>query len=171
MPAPDPSDLMAPADALADMLLGGTIGDEDAWREEAIGQLDGIAVIVNRQGDVDSQIATAVGKAKGAAILIELAGWDNKPEFSGQALLDLRYSVSLWTRPILRAGAISESIALGALVKAIHGWTPDASAVKRRFRWRVGAGDKGQAVTAGNQSLNVYEFPANFEHPLFHNNS
>ncbi len=162
---------MAPADALADVLRGvTTLGAGEAFRTAAVAQLTGIEIIVKRQGNIDAMIQAAVSQAKGAAILISLEGWDNVPATSGQALLDLRFSISIWTIPAMRAGAISESIALGALVKAIHGWVPDDSPFRKRYRWRVGSGESGQALTASKQLLNVYEFPANLEHPLFHNN-
>lgn len=168
MPAPDPDDLLAPADALASMLMGETVDDEDDWRVAAIAKLTGIDIIVKRQGNIDAMIAAAVGKAKGAAILIALDGWSEGPSESGQALLTLRHSISLWTTPLIRPGAISESIALGALVKAVHAWTPDASPARKMYRWRVGAGDSGQARTETNQLLNLYEFPATYQVALLH---
>lgn len=155
MPDPDPDDLLAPAESLAAML-----------RDEP--KLVDIDIIVKRQGDIDAMIAAAVGKAKGAAILIGLDGWTEGPPDNGDPFLALRHSISLWTRPIMRPGAIAESIALGALVKAVHAWVPDdSSSDKKMFRWRVGAGDSGEAITKANQTLNVYEFAATFEVVLY----
>lgn len=161
---PDPDDLLAPAEALAAMLRGETTDDEDDWRVAAIAKLTGIDIIVKRQGDIDAMIAAAVGKAKGAAILISLEGWSEGPEDNGTPILPLRHSISLWTKPIMRKGAIAESIALGALVRAIHGWVSDPqTSDDGMYRWRVGAGDSGQALTKSNQTLNIYEFAATFE--------
>jgi len=146
MPAPDAIlDLLAPADALAVHL-------------RAIADLVGITVIVDRQKDITSEVTQAVAKAKGAAIVIMLEGWSEPPE-GESAYLRLRYSISLWTKPILRAGAISESIALGALVRAVQAWRPDASACAR---WHAGAG-----ASTVNKEFRLYEFPASFEVTLF----
>lgn len=168
MPAPDPDDLLAPAEALAAMLRGETADDEDDWRNAAIAKLTGIDIILKRQGDIDAMIAAAVGKAKGAAILISLEGWDDLPTEAGRPKLALQHSISLWTVPVMRTGAIAESVALGALAKSVHAWTPDASPQRKMFRWRIGAGASGLAKTKGGQLLNVYEFPATFEVELLH---
>lgn len=166
MPAPDPFDLLAPADALAAMLRGETSDNVNAKRAAAVAKLAGVPVIVRRQGDIDSLIEKKVAKAKGAAILIGLDGWDEGPQESGAAQLALRHSISLWTVPIMRAGDVPEMIVLGALVRAVHAWTPDASQHRKGYRWRVGQGDTGEALTKGKQTLNVAEFPAIFEMTL-----
>lgn len=160
--------MLAPAEALAAMLRGETVDDEDDWRVAAIAKLTGIDIILKRQGDIDAMIAAAVGKAKGAAIFISLESWEDTPGESGRPKLALLHSISLWTVPIMRPGAIKESIALGALVKAVHAWTPDASPLRKMYRWRTGPGASGEAKTKTGQSLNIYEFPATFDLDLFH---
>lgn len=148
---PDPDDLLAPAEALATRL-------------RAVPKLTGIEVIVDRQGDLDAMIGKAVNKAKGAAIVLALAGWDEPDAQAAQAQLPLNLSISLWTIPIMRKGAVSESIALGALVKAVHGWIPDTSSpMKKMYRWRAGAGANAQAKLKNQQMVNLYEFSASFE--------
>lgn len=144
-PLPDPDDLLAPADALAAMLRD-------------VEKLDGIEVIVDRQQDLGAAIDAGVAKATGAAIVISLDGWGAGPEDGGVPLLPLRHSIALWTIPVYRAGAIPESVALGALVKAVHAWQPDPAANKKLYRWRVGVGS-----AAGTDMHNVYEFEAVFE--------
>lgn len=160
MPDPDPDDLLAPADALAAMLRGET--EEDDWREASIAKLAGITVIVNRQLDILSEIAKEVAKAKGAAIVIMLDGWSEPPR-SNAAVLDLSHSISLCVRPVMRAGQVPAMTALGALIRAIQGWQPDADADER---WMVGAGAYAEAE-ANKTRFNIYEFPASFEVTLY----
>lgn len=170
MPDADPDDMLAPAEALASMLRGDTSEDEDAWRVAAIAKLIGIEIVVKRQGDIDRTIKAAVSKAKGAAILISLDGWEDGPGDAGRPKLPLVHSISLWTTPIMRPGAIAESIALGALVRAVHAWTPDASPARKMYRWRIGAGRSGSAADDVTKQpvANIYEFPATFEIDLLH---
>lgn len=145
----DPLDLLAPADALAAML-------------RTVPQLAGIDVIVDRQQDLGASIDAGVAKAAGAAIVISLDGWGEGPSESGHALLPLRHSIALWTIPVYRDGALPESVALGALVRAVHAWIPDPSPGRRIFRWRVGSG-----AAAGTDMYNIYEFEATYELALF----
>lgn len=152
------------------MLRGETADDEDDWRNAAIAKLTGIDIIVKRQGDIDRMIKAAVGKAKGAAILITLDGWEDRTGEASQARLPLVHSISLWTTPLMRTGAIAESIALGALVRAVNAWTPDAAPSRKMFRWRIGAGRSGSAIEEATKqkTANIYEFPATFEIDLLH---
>jgi hypothetical protein len=138
-------DLLAPADALQTHLA-------------AVADLAGIDVVVDRQKNILSEVAKSVAKAKGAAIVIMLDGWADPPE--GEATyLRLRYSVSLWTLPVLRSGAIAEAVALGAMVRAIQGWKPSSTNCSR---WHVGGGTAIESKT-----YHVYEFPAFFEIDIY----
>lgn len=138
-------DMLAPAEALKTRL-------------ESISELVGIDIIVDRQKDVLSEITKAVAKAKGAAIVILLDGWGEPPE--GEATyLRLRHSISLYTKPVLRGGYLSEAIALGAMLRAIQGWRPDESECER---WHVGAG-----LTDQDPEFRIVVFPAFFEVTLY----
>lgn len=145
-PAPDPGpdailDLLAPADALKARLA-------------AVAELAGIDVVVDRQKNLLSEVAKSVAKAKGAAIVILLDGWGEPPE-GESTYLRLRHSVSLWTVPVMRPGAIAEAVALGAMLRAIQGWRPSAQDCSR---WHVGGG-----ASIESERYHVYEFPAYFE--------
>lgn len=148
MPEPDPDDLLAPADALAARL-------------SSVPKLAGVPVIVDRQKDIDAEIAKAVAKAKGAAIIISLEGWDSAPGDSGSALLPLVHSVSIWATPVMKALSVPQSVALGAMVRAIHAWRPPGSRGPM-YRWRVGPASYGE-VKKGTGNFRVYEFSATYE--------
>lgn len=161
---PDPDDLLAPADALAAMLLGETDLTGEPKRAAAVAKLDGVAVIVRRQGDLASMVSEGVGKAAGAAIIIALDGWPAGPSESGSSLLGLRHSISVWTAPLYREGLTPETVVLGALVRAIHAWIPDPQPNRKNFRWRVGPGNSGEGENADTGELfHVHEFEAVFE--------
>lgn len=80
------------------------------------------------------------------------------------SLLGLRHSLSVWTSPLYREGLTSETVVLGALVRAVHAWIPEAQPNRKSFRWRVGPGNSGagENLESGEQ-FNVHEFEAVFE--------
>lgn len=163
---PDPDDLLAPAEALAAMLRGETDLGDDTARAAAVAKLAGVEVIVRRQGDLAAAVSEGVAKSAGAAIIIALDGWADGPQDNGDPFLALRHSISVWTVPIYREGLTPETVVLGALVRAVHAWIPDAATPI--YRWRVGAGTSGEGENAATEEkFNVNEFEANFEVILY----
>lgn len=148
MPPPDysPWDMLAPADALAAHLA-------------LVEGLAGVPVIVARQKALKTEIDTAVAKARGAAILIALEGWRNLVPDGGDCHLELEHSVSIWTTPILRRGAIAESELLGLLVAAMQRHQPDPADCGAR--WETAGGRY-----VAHPQHRVYEFPAAYRATL-----
>lgn len=146
MPDYSAHDMLAPADALAEYL-------------STVEGLAGVPVIVGRQKNLATEIDTAVAKAKGAAILIALDGWENVIADSSECHLDLGHSVSIWTTPILRRGAIPESELLGLLVASMQRHQPDPDDCDAR--WETAGGRY-----VAHPQHRVYEFAAGYHLPL-----
>jgi hypothetical protein len=145
MPEPDytPYDLLAPADALAAYLA-------------TVTGLAGVTAMVARQRDLATGIDQAVAQASGAAILIALEGWSDLVPDGSDCHLDIDYSISLWTMPILRAsGSLDESVLLGLLVSAIHRYQP--SLTDCQDRWKTSTGRY-----VPHPKHRIYEFPASY---------
>jgi hypothetical protein len=148
MPEPEPEpfpDLLDCADDLKEML-------------DEIDGLSGIDIIVDRQKNLDVQIQKAIGKSSGAMILILLDGWDTPPEGEATYLM-LRFTISVWTRPILQEGNIAESTILALLLRSVQGYRPDPA---QCYRWHVGA---GQAVE--DNRYRITAFTATYEFDLY----
>lgn len=148
MPDPDysPWDMLAPADALAAHLA-------------TVAGLAGIPVIVARQKALKTEIDTAIAKAKGAAIMIVLDGWINVIPESDGCHLKLQHSISIWTAPILRRGAIPESVVMGLLVAAMQRHLPDPDDCDSR--WETATG-----IYVKHPNHRVYSFPADCDFSL-----
>lgn len=155
MPAPEYDallDLLAPADALVAHL-----NDEAAMDDRGCPWMAAIAKVVDRQEDMETAMAKAVAKASGLGIFVSLDGWDAVQPTSGNAFLPLVHSVSLWSKPEQNKGGLPEAVALGALARLVHAWTPPGSRGSQ-YRWRIGA-----CAFVKAKGYRVFEFPATYE--------
>lgn len=145
MPDPDYADFdtLSAADALAGYL-------------RTVSGLAGIDIIVGRQKDLKADIDTAVAKAKGAAVLISMKGWDDIITESARAYIDIEHTISIWTTPILNKRGVAGSIVLGLLISALHRYAPDPD--DPDTHWRTFSGGYVEHPTH-----RVYAFPAFFE--------
>jgi hypothetical protein len=99
-------------------------------------------VSVYRQQDIGSEIANAINKARGAAVVIVWDGYD-RPEdteqLKGQALRVLsRYNVQLFFAPVLKPGGKTVDEVAEALMLQFDNWTSTSTPTSRdvwmRFR-------------------------------------
>jgi hypothetical protein len=99
-------------------------------RLEAQATLAGVDVIVDRQKDILSAVAAAIGKTKGNAITILWEGFGvPDPNTSGPRILS-RYSIRTWSMPVVeRARKAPGDVILAdtivvSICKALHHWMP-----------------------------------------------
>jgi hypothetical protein len=124
----DPYDLLGPADDLA------------ARIEDRLG-LSGVSVVVDREVDLDAELAKSVGKAGGALVLVGLARHSAVDERAAGPVIDLRYVVTLWVEPTLAhgAGVLAPTRLLHRVMRAVQGF-PVVMSPGYCERFRVGGG-------------------------------
>lgn len=95
----------------------------------AIPEIAGMSVIVNREEDLLSQVNAGIEKAAGqGCVVIKWLGGSNPDRKSKLLRIGARYSISLWTVPVLYDGPEAEVPRLPAddmiekIAEAIHGW-------------------------------------------------
>lgn len=141
------SDLLSPADALADHL-------------RAQPPLTGVPIIVARQLDLQSTIDQALAKATGAAVLIALDGWRPIAVDGWDRTLTLQHSISVWTQPLLlHPDQRAEPDILSHLIGTIQGHCPDPD--QPLWHWTTLSGRY-----VAHPDYRVYEFPAEIQHYL-----
>ena len=104
------------------------IADAIKAKLETVPTLAGVDVIVDRQKDLAAMVSTAVGKAKGAVILILWTGGTNDdPDASGPRLTT-DFEVSVYCTPVIRKDEAPADDIAEAVAKALHLWTPPGGA-------------------------------------------
>ena len=92
---------------------------------EQVEDIDGVAVIVNRQKDLENELSQTVAGLSGAAVIIEPVSGSLPEPSSATLQFDHRYVVSLWSQPILSdPQAVPASRRLVSIIRAVHHWRP-----------------------------------------------
>ena len=111
--------------------------DALAAKIRTIPEVADMQVIVNREEDLLSQVNEAIEKAAGlGCVVVKWLGGSNPDKRSSVLRLGARYSISLWTVPVLYDGpeviVEGEPVRLPAddviekIAEAIHGWEENA---------------------------------------------
>lgn len=111
--------------------------DEIATRLQAVPELSSVGIIVDRQKDIAAEFTKTMGKVKGGVIIILFEGF--QPDSGDYPQSDdpiiSSFSVTTWTKPILRRGQPPADDLVEAVHKSLHGWKQDdcrlRSVVKR----------------------------------------
>lgn len=98
-----------------------------AHLEDAIDSSE-LAIIVDRQKDIQSEVDKHLVKLKGGVAAIEFLSANNSAAVGDALNLQADYSVTLITTPILRAGKTPAADLLERICKALNGWQEDAQA-------------------------------------------
>lgn len=117
------------ADALAEML-----GE--------VSELDGITIIVERQQDVPSLVASAIAKhssGQGALVVTWAGGTVPDPDYSPPRLLS-SFNVTLFSKPVIRSGQRTAEEIIEATMRAIHRWSPTADGADTCYEEAVTTG-------------------------------
>lgn len=100
-------------------------------RLEAWPALKGAPAIVDRQHDIESEVAEAVGKAAGLALTIYFEGFANANREADALAPGLRYTVRAWGLPVVAEAdgfLVPTEVAAIEAAKALHGWHPEGEA-------------------------------------------
>lgn len=85
--------------------------------------LSGMDISVHREQDLLSQVNTAFEKAAGTGcVIVKWLGGKNPDRKSGQLRLGGRYSVSLWTKPVIADDETPADDLIEAMGGHLHGW-------------------------------------------------
>lgn len=132
--------------------------DEIATRLAAVPELASVAILVDRQKDIASEFNKAMGKAKGGVIIILFDGYRTHEEEVAESLVVSSYSITVWTKPVLRAGSPPSDDLVEAVHKSLHGWQHDGychnNAIVRRGR------------IIPNQRFLIHELQTELKHEL-----
>ena len=103
------------------------MADLVAARLEETPGLEGVPVVVDRQKQIATLVATAVGKARGACITILFEGFTNPDPENSMPRLLARYSIRIYSLPVIQqAKAAADQVyaddVVSAVAKALHNW-------------------------------------------------
>ena len=102
------------------------IADAMAARLNAHLTLGNVSTVVDRQKDIASEINKRVLKAGGAVIVILFEGFTNASgAVSGQTSVTRRYTVSIYSKPVLRDGETPADDIVELVAKILHNWDID----------------------------------------------
>jgi len=126
-------------------------------RIETVNGLSG-AVIVDRQNNIGSEFLKRMNKAGGLAVVIGMAGAKNPSPEHKTLRLRASFSVTIFTKPIIRAkDAILADDLVEAVAEALHGWWPDSVPSNGGHRLRVTRAEFPANDTYNISSLTVSE--------------
>lgn len=112
--------------------------DEIAARLKSVLELESVEIIVDRQKDIAAEFSKAMGKAKGGVIIILFDGYRPNEEDVAESVLVSSYSITIWTKPVLRGGQPPADDLVESVHRALHGWQHDFycqnNAIVRRGR-------------------------------------
>lgn len=103
------------------------IADAMAARINAIPGVSEDIALVDRQKNIQAEVATRVNKSTGAAITILYEGFSNSAtNASGLLTITRRYSVSLYARPVLQTStAMPADDLIEEVARRLHDWEPE----------------------------------------------
>jgi hypothetical protein len=86
-----------------------------------------LTVLVDRQKSLLSEINKAIGKAKGTAILIVYTGFDVLDPDASTPRLANRYSLQVWSKPIIAGDDLAADDVLESVVHRMWHWIPNGA--------------------------------------------
>lgn len=108
-----------------------TIAEAMVDRLNALSTLPGISAFVDRQKDVVSEVAKRVAIGSGAAIVVLYEGFSNPTaNASGSVSVTRRYTVSVYSKPILRGDEMPADDIVEIVASSLHDWEPDEGTVQ-----------------------------------------
>lgn len=103
------------------------IAEAMASRINALSGVPANVALVDRQKNIQVEVANRVAKMGGSAIIILYEGFSNPSAMaSGSLNITRRYTVTLYARPILQAtDAMPADDLIELVAAALHDWEPD----------------------------------------------
>lgn len=82
------------------------------------------AILVDRQKNIVSDIAKAVGKAGGSAITILWQGFTTVEKNTGRPRLAQRYNITVWSKPIMAGADMAADDVMESIITRLWRWVP-----------------------------------------------
>jgi hypothetical protein len=108
-------------------LIAARLAAAPATGELAVTQdITGCPILVDRQKNLLSDIQKAVGKTGGTAIVILWQGFTSVDDNAGTPRLLLRYTISVWSKPILTSGDLPADDIMETILRRLWQWLPES---------------------------------------------
>lgn len=83
-----------------------------------------VDVIVDRQKQLLAAVNAAIAKKTGTAITILWTGWSTIDKNASTPRLAHSYTITVWTRPVLQAGAYPADDVMESIINRMWQWVP-----------------------------------------------
>lgn len=108
------------AEAIKDRLKAAPLAHEIATPLD----ITGLDIIVDRQKNILSEIAKAVAKTKGTAIVIAWLGYKTLDANARTPRMGNLYNVCVWSKPVIEAGNYPADEVIEAVINRLWQWVP-----------------------------------------------
>lgn len=86
--------------------------------------LGSLPIVVDRQKDIASELRNAIAKQSGCLILVTWAGAPNDDQSADGPRFLSRYTVTLFSKPVIRLGETAADDIMEAIATALHDYRP-----------------------------------------------
>lgn len=84
-------------------------------------------IVVDRQHDILAELNKVIGRQTGNLILISWAGGPNKDESGDGPRIESAFTVTLFSKPVIRRGETPADDIAEAIAHHLHDWRPTAA--------------------------------------------
>lgn len=89
--------------------------------------LESLVIVVDRQRDIASELRKAISKQSGCLALITWTGAPNEDESADGPRFVSRYTVTLFSKPVIRSGETAADDVIETIAAALHDFRPNGS--------------------------------------------
>lgn len=86
-----------------------------------------LPIVVDRQKDILSELKSAIAKQSGCLILVTWAGAPNDDQSADGPRFASRYTVTLFSKPVIRHGETAADDIVEAIATALHDYRPNGN--------------------------------------------
>jgi hypothetical protein len=86
--------------------------------------LTGLTVLVDRQKNILSDVAKAVGKVRGTAIVILWEGWTTLDRHTSRPRLGSQYNLTVWSKPVIAGDDLPADEVMASVIRRLWHWVP-----------------------------------------------
>lgn len=123
------------------------LAEEITQRLKGVSALGAIAIITERQRDIQKEVEAAVGKQSGSVIVVAWTSGNIEDDPAQGPRFEGVFTVTGFFKPVIRPGMMPADEVMQAIVVALHDWIPNSGHGIRYNRLRVNSVAPG---TIGN---------------------
>lgn len=98
--------------------------DSIAKRITSLDLMDGARIVVDRQHDIAAEVSKVVARQTGSLVLIAWVGGKNIDETSDGPRIESEFTVTLFSKPVLRRDDQPADEIIESIAKSLHDWRP-----------------------------------------------